>query len=151
VKRAIALAATLAFAVLGESEARAQQVEVVTVPSREMIGTGIFTFAIPYTISVVVGATSNTAPDHLLFIPLVGPWLDLAERPSCPITAPSCNSETAARVGLVFDGVFQGIGVLMVVTGLLWRHEVVATRVSKVHISPYFGPTGSGLSLNGSF
>jgi uncharacterized membrane protein len=150
-KRALVVAAVLGLAMVTERGADAQVVDVVTAPNYHMIGTGLFTFAVPYTVSALVGATSNVDADRYLFVPLVGPWVDLGQRPGCPITAPSCNSETAARVGLVFDGLFQDIGALMVISGLLWRHELIVRRVAHVQISPWFGPTGSGLAVNGSF
>jgi hypothetical protein len=149
--RTLAMAAVIGLAVVTERSANAQVVDVVTAPNYHMIGSGLFTFAVPYTISAFVGATSNENADRYLFVPLVGPWLDLGQRPACPIAALSCNSETAARVGLVLDGLFQDIGALMVVSGLLWRHEVIVRRVAHVQVSPWFGPTGTGLAMSGTF
>lgn len=124
---------------------------VQSVPNRPMIVSGVLTFGISYGISVIVAATSGSDADRLLLIPIVGPWADLGARQSCPITALSCGHETAAKVGLVFDGVFQAIGALSIVGGFLWRRDVVVTRTTSIQISPFAGPMGSGLMVNGRF
>lgn len=123
---------------------------VTTVPNRPLIWSGVFTLGISYGISAVVGATSNTDADRYLFIPVAGPWIDFASRAGCPGTG-SCAGETAAKVGLVIDGIFQGIGAISIVSGFLWRRQVVVRDTAAIHVMPYTGAHGSGLMLTGTF
>ena len=130
-------------------QARAPRVS--SVPNGPMIWSGLFTFAVPYTISVVVGATSKLDQDRFLFIPLVGPWIDFATRPGCPTVLGTCAGETAARVGLGFDGAFQGLGAVAFVSGFFWRREVVVSDSMSFIVTPYGGRGSGGLVAAGHF
>jgi hypothetical protein len=153
---------SLGFLGLPSSEARAQEATVVdtttysTGPSMEMVGSGIGTFTLSYLPAVVVGATSGLDADRMLFVPLVGPWMDLTQRPRCgPIV--SCNSEDTDKVLLVTDGVFQAIGAITIVGGFLTTsHERRTVRAAymgpTLRISPAsVGGKGYGLVALGSF
>jgi hypothetical protein len=126
-------------------------------PNRTLLGTGLVTFAISYIPSVIVASESSLPADHHLYVPVAGPWLNLANRPGCPPSSTSCDTETANRVVLTLDGVLQGIGVLGVVASLLMPehvHAVVAplSRGPRIHLSPErFGDRGYGLTASGSF
>src|SRR5258708_35038135 len=50
-------------------------------PNADLIGVGIFTIALPDFASVGVAMGSDI--DHDLYIPVAGPWMDLAHRPDC--------------------------------------------------------------------
>jgi hypothetical protein len=121
----------------------------------EMVGSGIGTFTLSYLPAVVVGATSGLDVDRTLFLPLAGPWMDLAERPKCgPIT--SCNAEDTARILLVTDGVFQAIGAITIVGGFLTtRSETKTVREAclrpTLRISPASVGKGYGLMALGTF
>ena len=121
-------------------------------PNVPLITSGFITFGIPYTISVFVGATSDREEDRALFIPLVGPWIDLATR-RCPSLLGTCNGETAAKAGLIVDGIFQGLGVLTMASGFLWRsRSATSDRNSGVDfVTPWASATGGGLSAVGRF
>jgi len=106
---------------------------------------------------VVVGASSGLNADRTLFVPIAGPWIDLTQRPGCA-PASSCNAENTAKVGLVIDGVFQGIGALTVLGGFLTTaHETKTVQTSAalhptVRITPsQVGPTGYGMVALGIF
>jgi len=103
--------------------AHAQQVVVVNQseggsvyrgPNWMLLSSGLIIFGGTYTASVVVAGTSSHAGDQALYAPLVGPWLDIANR--CP---GACDNETGRKVLLGFDGVFQGIGLLTIVSSFL--------------------------------
>lgn len=122
-------------------------------PNKPLIVSGFVTFGIPYTISVVVAATSVRSEDHALYIPLVGPWIDLATRGGCPALAPNCGGETAAKAGLIVDGIFQGLGVITMASGFLWRQQSYTTvhKAGIDWVSPWASGTGGGLTAIGHF
>ncbi len=154
--------ASLGLLSLASREARAQEATVVdtttysTGPSMEMVGSGIGTFTLSYIPAVVVGATSGLDADRMLFVPLAGPWMDLAQRPRCgPVL--SCKPEDTDKVLLVTDGVFQAIGAITIVGGFLTTsHERRTVRAADrgltLRISPAsVGGKGYGLVALGSF
>jgi hypothetical protein len=147
---AAALVATLATT----SPAHAEEViEHGYYPNKPLIASGFITFGIPYTVSVFVGATSNREEDRALFIPLVGPWIDLATRGGCPPLAANCNGETAAKAGLIVDGIFQGIGVITMASGFLWRSKsyTVVRSAGIDMVAPWSTGSGGGLAAIGHF
>jgi hypothetical protein len=121
-------------------------------PNKPLIVSGFVTFGIPYTISVVVAATSARDADQALYIPLVGPWIDLATRGGCPALAAGCN-DTAAKAGLVVDGIFQGLGVISMASGFLWRQQSYTTvhKAGIDWVSPWASGTGGGQTAMGHF
>jgi hypothetical protein len=128
-----------------------------TGPDMRTIGGGIVTFGISYGIAIGVAAGSDHEGDHHLFVPLVGPWLDLGDRGSCPLSR-SCAAETANRALIVVDGVFQAIGVLSVVSGFVFQttRDVTTTSTSKaeptLRIEPVqYAHRGLGLAAVGTF
>src|SRR5229473_4984867 len=117
IRHAWAIAAAL-VSILWASGVAAQRRETVSVtsPNGAMIHTGIFTLGVPYVASVVVAASSDHQGDRSLYWPVVGPWMDLADRGSCGHTGEtSCGNETGNKALLVVDGIFQGIGALDIV------------------------------------
>jgi hypothetical protein len=127
-----------------------------TGPNVPLITTGLGMFGLSYTPALIVGAMSSQSADRNLYIPVAGPWLDLANRPGC--TGRACGSETTNKVLLGVDGVFQGVGAAMTVVGLLvpTRHEVVTKTSAKgdgptLRISPSTVGTGYGLTAVGAW
>jgi hypothetical protein len=123
-----------------------------TGPNGDLIASGIFTFGLPYTASVIVATGSERHADNYLYAPVAGPWLDLANRGECPQSA-SCGNETAYRALLIADGVLQGVGVLQVLAGFFFPVTRSVTTVDsvEVHIVPRFGRDGYGLTAVGTF
>jgi hypothetical protein len=167
----MATAATAVMATAGAREASAQATTVVvprhetvqeTGPNTALISSGLFTLGIPYVTSVIVATQSDHAGDNHLYIPVAGPWLDLANRGNCGgITQPSCDNETTYKVLLIADGVLQGIGALEIVGGLLTpttrtvaadrKHQTAALE-PHVRVAPTaMGRGGYGLAAVGSF
>lgn len=146
-----ALALTLALAITGSaSDAHADEdAERIYRPNKPLILVGFMSLALPYTVSAFVGLSSPRSEDRALFIPLAGPWLDLAIRSRCPATEGSCEGETSARVGLVFDGILQGIGLVAMVAGFLWRHDELVRR--SVFVTPWSSAHGGGIGIAGAF
>ncbi len=126
-------------------------------PSMAMVASGIVIFGVSYVPAVIVGASSGLDADRMLFVPVAGPWMDLAQRPGCDGSGSSCNGETTNKVLLVTDGVFQAIGVITTIGGFLTpAHETTTVRSAEEaptwHVSPAsFGAGGYGLQALGSF
>ncbi len=117
--------------------------EVPSQPNRVLTG-GLTTFALSYGAALIVAATSSHAGDNRLFVPLLGPWLDLGARGGCPIGNQSCDRETTYKILLVTDGVFQAAGILAIASGLLSSDERTAstTKVRVVPVSLAYGSPG---------
>jgi hypothetical protein len=138
--------------------AYAEQVPGYTGPNRALIGTGLVTFALSYIPAVIVAGESRQPADRHLYIPVAGPWMDLANRPDCgPRGSVTCDTETTNKVLLAVSGVFQGLGVLTTLAGLFsTEHEgpqtVEAQTKPSVHVSPaQMGAGGYGLAAFGTF
>jgi hypothetical protein len=133
------------------SQPRAALVETAdSAPNRAVIGTGLLAIGVWYVPSVIVGAKSPVASDGSLFVPIAGPWLDLADRPQCGPGSVSCRVETGNQVLLVMDGLFQAWGLTTAIVGIfLKEHARVATSVS---VAPTrIGRRGYGLTAFATF
>jgi len=128
-----------------------------TGPNRALIGTGLVTFALSYIPSVIVAGESQQPADRHLYVPVAGPWMDMANRPQCGARSIACDVETTNKVLLAVDGVFQGLGVITTLAGLLsTEHEGPVTTEAQtkpsVHVSPaQMGAGGYGLAAFGTF
>lgn len=128
-------------------------------PNVGLISTGIVTLGLSYGASTIVAATSKNPADQRLYIPVAGPWMNLAERAPCH--GRNCgSSEGTYKALLVADGIFQGLGALEILGGLLTSEtRTVATAQRKsaptsaeVHVSPArFGQGAYGISAYGTF
>ena len=98
-KKHLILASAIACAsTLSATSAGAQSHETVTTtgPNRELLRGGILALGVPYAASVVVAATSDRSEDKHLYIPVAGPWMDLANRSGCGNPGqPRATKETA--------------------------------------------------------
>ncbi len=119
-------------------------------PNGALIGSGLTMFAFSYVPSLIVAASSSHPADSALFVPVVGPWMDLARRDSvCPNGR--CPGDTPNKVLLAFDGVFQGLGVLQVLGGFLFPTTRTVTQTAGVHVLPSVGFHQVGLTAVGAF
>ncbi|HEY1691441.1 MAG TPA: hypothetical protein VGG39_04745 [Polyangiaceae bacterium] len=127
-------------------------------PNRYMIGSGLVVFGLSYIPAVAVAAESSTSADHHLYVPIVGPWLDMGTRPACGPQAISCDNETTNKVLLGVDGVFQGLGALTTIFGFLspeHDHTITTTAAADkptLHFTPaQVGPSAYGATAFGTF
>lgn len=127
-------------------------------PNADLIGVGIFTIALPYFASVGVAMGSDIDKD--LYIPVAGPWMDLAHRPDCGgYGLAQCNDmEPFYKVLLIEDGILQGIGALEVLAGMAssptTHHSSETAKASKptIHVAPSpVGRSGYGIGAVGTF
>lgn len=128
-----------------------------TGPNVGLITTGLVTFGLSYVPALVVAGESTQSADHNLYVPIVGPWIDIANRPACNTPGgPDCTTESTDKVLIGVDGVFQGVGAVMTVLGLLTpeHHEIVtAAKNDKpiLHVSPTRVGSGYGLGAVGTW
>lgn len=94
-------------------------------PNGSLLRSGLFTLGLSYAPALVVAIESDNEADDNLFIPVAGPWLDLAER-DC---RGDCDRETLNKVLLVTDGVFQGLGALQILASFVVPEDRGAVTV----------------------
>jgi len=125
-------------------------------PNRDLLRSGVFTLGASYVPALVVAIESDRSADKHLYAPIVGPWLDLAHRDDdCN---GSCEKETANKVLLVTDGIFQGIGALQIIGAFIFP-ETRAVTIAKSDGTPAVSftvvptrlATGNGLVAVGNF
>jgi hypothetical protein len=140
------------------SQASAQSRETVstTGPNRGLLHSGLFVFGVPYVASVIVASSSDHPGDDNLYLPVAGPWMDLANRGTCGhLGERSCDSETGNKVLLVFDGIFQGLGALDIVGAFVFPETRTVSTVSSERrfvIAPtYWGRNGYGVHAVATF
>lgn len=127
-------------------------------PNRALLSTGTGIFVLSYGPSVVAAAVSDRAEDKRLFIPVVGPWMDLANR-DCSPANPCGANEDVARAMIITSGVVQGAGVLMALGSLVVPESTrVSERTAKapgakpeVKVAPMSFGAGAGLGAVGRF
>ncbi len=125
--------------------------KVETTRAWSALGFGAALFVGAYIPSLIVGATSSS--DHWLLAPVIGPWIDYATRDACQVTVDptSCFGDSAQRIGMIFDGIIQGTGFVLVLVGLPTASMITWGKEGKnaLRITPMLGH--SGLSLSGTF
>lgn len=125
-----------------------------TRPNRPLIVASVALLAISYTPAVVVAATSPHVGDNRLFIPVAGPWMDLAQRPKCGDGEgrTGCRNEFFNDAALILTGVAHAAGVIGLVTAFFAPEERSVSVVTgsnappAKHFSIHFTPTTVGRS-----
>ncbi len=121
---------------------------------------GVLVFGASYGAAVITAASSDHKGDNRLYVPLLGPWLDLGTRGSCPVSSSSCDHETTDKVLVVVDGIFQAAGFISVIDGIFdpRRHGGTIDRTAErgVHVHPTamatsHGEPAPGLALSSAF
>lgn len=126
-----------------------------TIPDPFLLRSGLFTLGAAYVPALVVAIDSDTRGDENLYVPVAGPWLDLAEREDC---AADCGAETVNKALLVTSGVFQSLGALQVIGAFMFP-ETRTVALSNADGSPKLSVAvtparvgrGSGLVAVGKF
>ncbi len=144
----------------GSTTAVTEQTSYVP-PNRSIVGGGIILFAGSYIPSVIVAGTSGNSFDKRLYIPVVGPWLNLSERPGCQF---NCANESWFVGLLIVDGLAQSLGVLGTALGFMVpeRHTRVVTANAgsvdrappekpEIHVVPARVSDGYGVAAIGKF
>jgi hypothetical protein len=119
---------------------------------------GAVVFLGSYGASVIVAGTSDHNGDSQLYIPVLGPWLDLSERGSCADTMGSCDHATTNKILLAADGIFQAAGLLAMLDGIILQsgHHTTALEArreyKRIHVTPAsMGAASPGFAVMGHF
>jgi hypothetical protein len=136
--------------------ASAESPSGVTRPNRKLLMTGLILAGAPYAASIGIGATSSHNGDSNLFVPVIGPWLDLGSRGDCPANA-DCGPETGNKVLLVGDGILQSVGFLEIIGAFIFPETLTTTTYTTASGASFtvtpskVGREGYGLSAVGEF
>jgi hypothetical protein len=148
---AVALAALL----LGQApSAHAQVVVTDSGGPSGLVSTGIVTLGLSYGAAAIVAANSSRPADKRLYVPVLGPWLDIADRGSCPVGNSSCDHETTNKILIIGDGVIQAVGALTLLSGLMSPTRTIASvgPLKIAQIAPVsFGEGRPGVAALGRF
>jgi hypothetical protein len=143
-------------------------------PKKGLVVSGAIVFGVPYVFSASVAASSRFSPDHWLYLPIFGPFADLAARgsqcsantvvvsPGVTDTTQTCPDDSGARFFLMLDGLMQTAGATMLILGLalpnhlLVRDDAPYSGSTGSHFAWAIGPkamgrTGYGLGVDGVF
>jgi hypothetical protein len=140
------------------SEDRYSERTVEHRPNRTLLSTGTGLFVLSYGSSVIAGAVSDRDADKNLFIPVVGPWMNLGDR-GCTAAEPCGSNEDVAKAMIITSGVVQGAGILMALGSLIIPESTTVeerTRSAKlaekkVHVLPISMGAGAGVGAVGRF
>jgi hypothetical protein len=130
-----------------------------TGPDLRMIGGGLITLGVSYGIGIAVASNSDHHGDRHLYVPVIGPWLDLGDRGGDCSQSGSCDRETFNRFLIAADGVFQALGVVSVISGFVFepKRNVVTTTTATsskptIELTPVqYGRGSLGLAAFGTF
>src|SRR5690242_15188707 len=104
-----------------------EETEAYTTTNTPAIAAGLTIFGLSYGAAVVTAATSEDETHDRMFVPIVGPWLTLADQPDCPIEQQECDRETSEKILIGADGVLQAAGVITALYGLLTPRTVISS------------------------
>ena len=123
-----------------------------TWPNRPMLVTGVVVLGGTYAASAIVAAASDRKADNKLYLPVVGPWLDLKHR-DCEVN--DCGNDTFNKALLIGDGALQGIGAVTMVLSLVIPESTKKPWYlignEKLSVTPQVGSSVTGLTASGSF
>lgn len=128
-----------------------EESEAYTTTNTPAIASGLTIFGLSYGAAVVAAATSDNEADERMFVPVIGPWLTLADRPDCPVEQQECDSQTTQKILIGADGVLQAAGVITAVYGLLTPRTVVTDDDDYTVVPVSVAGGGPGLLLSGKF
>ena len=102
-----------------------------------------------YVTTAAVSGANGPVADRDLYIPVVGPWINIADRSS------NRDNNTRDTLLIAGSGVLQGIGAAMLVTSFFVPESVPAARISagnvKMQVTPTASAGAAGLGAVGTF
>jgi hypothetical protein len=130
-----------------------------TRPNRALLMTGFILGGVPYVGSIAVAATSHHVGDSDLWIPILGPYLDVGNRGGCPVNNASCGAEIGNKALLIGDGVLQTVGAFEILGAFIFPETFrsVTTVTTASGGSVTFAPSrvgtrdGYGIAALGEF
>lgn len=122
-------------------------------PNRPLLATGAGIFVLSYGASALVAMSSPQAADGKLGIPVVGPWLDLGDRPG------GGSNEDLNKALIISSGIAQGAGILIALSSLAIpetmtmteRRLMTAAPKPGLRVVPVSYAAGAGIAAMGRF
>jgi hypothetical protein len=124
-------------------------------PNKTLLRSGGWTLGVSYLASVIAAAASARASDDLLYVPVAGPWLDLAQG------EPGEHAHETLHDGLlIVDGVVQALGVVQVASAFLFPEFHLVSQEAEgerersalvLRATPWLSPKGVGLRARATF
>ncbi len=120
--------------------------------NKPLLITGTALFVASYVPALVISQTSDRPTDRdNLVLPVVGPWMNLADR-GCDERA--CEDENTNKALLIADGVVQGVGALGMLLSLMLPGKTTQNwyLIGDTHVGPmYISNSTYGLGAAGNF
>jgi hypothetical protein len=115
-------------------------------PNKPWLYTGGILFLGSYVPTAALTAANDL--DRSMYIPVVGPWLHLADQPA--------DASTTDTVLIAGSGILQGVGVLMMTASLFIPERVPAATIQagnvKINLTPTtLGRNSAGVGAVGTF
>lgn len=124
-------------------------------PNRVLLLSGGAVILATYLPSAGIAATSGRDGDQYLYIPIAGPWVDLAVRGGCGPNP--CDEEGGYKTLIVASGIAQLAGTAMLVAaffvpdGRERTARAAAVRAKPVVVPAPLGRSGAGVAIVGTF
>jgi len=117
-------------------------------PNRPVLITGGALLVGTYATTAGITAGANTKEDHDLYLPVVGPWINLANRSCDGDCSATHNRNTVLIAG---SGVLQGVGAGMVIASFFIPEKVAAATIAAGPVKMQLVPTAGGMGAVGTF
>ena len=119
-------------------------------PNTALLITGSALLVSSYVTTAAFAGANGPVADKDLYIPIVGPWINLMDR--TPSTRENDSRDTALIIG---SGVLQGVGALMGIASFFIPEKIPAARITagnvNMQITPQAAPGSGGLGAIGTF
>jgi hypothetical protein len=143
--RLFLLLATVLLPIITHAQPRAESYES-TQQSDFELAFGTTLLGAGYMTSVLWSYTDEGDQDAL-YVPVVGPWLELFTLPDCENDDVFCAHSNTTRGVLIASGAAQLVGAGFIIHGLATRNK----EERRVIVAPSVSTTGASLLLRGSF
>jgi hypothetical protein len=114
-------------------------------PNKAVLITGTSLLVSTYATTAALSAANGPVADKDLYIPVVGPWINLASRDT---DRPDNTRDSLLIAG---SGVLQGIGAALMVTSFFVPEKVPTARISAGNVKMQVAPALGGVGAIGTF
>lgn len=118
-------------------------------PNRPLLITGGALLVGTYATTAALSGANGPVADRDLYIPVVGPWINIADRNT------NRNNNTRDTLLIAGSGVLQGVGAALLITSFFVPESIPAARISagnvKMQVTPTAGMGSGGLGAVGTF
>jgi hypothetical protein len=105
-------------------------------PNRPLLITGGSIFVGTYATTAIAVGANDSKPDRSLYIPVVGPWMHLADRDGT-------EGKTGQTLLIGASGVLQGVGVALMVASIIIPEKRSVGTISAGPVKMMVGPGGA--------